>query len=140
VKFWASAEVFVVAFQAQDKVRRNVERFLNAALAKSSLVSVDCEIRYIPIIMPEDMRARYPARSKLLKPERIYDCAPQLEYEVFVDGTFEDQLREYFRGIAESVPHLFELGATSHQIEDFKTILESAVDHILAGEPSQILH
>ena len=78
------------------------------------------------------MRERYPARSKLRKKERIYDCAPQLDYNVFVGGTFEGQLREYLRGIAELSPHLSGLGATPQQIEDFNTIMATAADRILA--------
>lgn len=85
--------------------------------------------------MPEGMRERYPARSKLRKKERIYDCAPQLNYDVFVNGNFEDQLREYIRGIAESAPHFAGLGATPEQIEDFKRIMDTAVERILAERP-----
>ena len=90
--------------------------------------------------MPEGMRERYPARSKLRKNERLFDCAPQLSYEVFVDGTFEDQLREYIRGISESAPHLAGLGATPEQIDDFNKIIASAVERILAERPDQTRH
>ena len=81
------------------------------------------------------MRERYPARSKLRKKEQIYDCAPQLNYDVFVEGVFEDQLREYLRGIAESAPHLAMLGATPEQIEDFNKIMAAAVERILTERP-----
>jgi hypothetical protein len=86
------------------------------------------------------MRQRYPARSRLRKKERIYDCAPQLNYEVFVDGTFEGQLQEYIRGIAESTPHLAGLGATPEQIEDFRRIMATAVERILVERPDQTRH
>ena len=82
----------------------------------------------------------YPERSKLRKKRRIYDCAPQLNYEVFVNGSFEDQLKEYIRGIALSAPHLVGLGATPEQVEDFKRILESAVERILVEQPDQTRH
>ncbi len=85
-------------------------------------------LRYVPIVMPEDMHARYPARSKLRKKERIYDCAPILDYGVFVEGCFEDQLREYLRGIALSAPHLAGLGASPEQVEELKAILAGAVE------------
>ena len=71
----------------------------------------------MPIVMPKGMRERYPERSKLRKKERVYLCAPQLNYEVFVNGSFEDQLKEYLRGIALSAPHLKGLGATPEQID-----------------------
>src|SRR4051812_36914265 len=112
MEFWASSEVYRPAGGSSEEIRHCVEPFLNAAFATSSLKSLAGKLRYIPIIMPEGMRERYPARSKLRKKERIYDCAPQLDYDVFVHGTFEDQLREYILGIAESVPHLAGLGAT----------------------------
>ena len=90
--------------------------------------------------MPESMHARYPARSKLRKKERIYDCAPILDYGVFVEGKFEDQLQEYLRGIALSAPHLAGLGASAEQIEEFKAILASAVERIIAERPDQTRH
>lgn len=68
---------------------------------------------------------------KLRKKERIYLCAPHLNYDLFVEGSFEEQLREYIRGIAKSSPYLAELGATEEQIKDFKRIMEVAVDEIL---------
>ncbi len=140
VLFWASAEVFKDADSALDKARRCVEPFLNAAFAASSLATLEGKLRYVPIAMPVGMRERYPARSKLRKKERIYDCAPQLNYEVFVDGIFEDQLREYLRGIALSAPYLVGLGASLQQVEDFEMILASAVERILAEQPDQTRH
>jgi len=140
MNFWASAEVFDTAFPALDKTRRSAEPFLNAAFAASNLGSLEGKLRYVPIVMPEGMRERYPARSKLRKKERIYDCAPQLDYDVFVHGTFEEQLREYIRGIAESAPHLAGLGATPEQIEDFNRIMATAVERILTERPDQTRH
>jgi len=140
LKFGSSAEVFRDAFPALVGAQRSVEPFLNAAFAGSSLATLDAKLRYVPIIMPKGMRERYPARSKLRKKERAYDCSPQLSYEVFVDGSFEDQLREYIRGIAESAPHLAGLGATPEQIEDFNNIMATAVERILAERPDQTRH
>lgn len=123
--------MFKDAYPAQDRTRRCVEAFLNGVFAKSSLSSFDCELRYVPIIMPEGMRERYPSRSKLHVKEKIYDCAPQLDYEAFIDGSFEDQLREYVGGIARSAHHLARLGATPKQIVDFDEIMATAVERIL---------
>jgi hypothetical protein len=140
LKFRASAEVFRVAFPAMDRARRCVEPFLTAAFATSNLATLDVKLRYVPIVMPEGMRERYPARSKLRKKERLFDSAPQLNYEVFVEGSFVDQLQEYIHGIAESAPHLAELGATPEQIEDFNKIMATAVERILAERPDQTRH
>jgi len=133
-------EVFQPASAAANGVRLCVEPFLNAAFAASSLKTLEGELRYVPIIMPEDMQWKYTARSKLRKRQRIYDCAPQLDYETFIEGIFEDQLREYLRGIALSAPHLAGLGATPQQIEDFNTIMETAVERIVAERPDQARH
>jgi hypothetical protein len=140
LKFWASAEVYQAAYEGLDRARRNVSPYLNTAFAMSSLATLDCELRYVPIVMPEDRHARYPARSKLRKKQRIYDCAPILDYDVFIRGTFEDQLREYLRGISLSGPHLAALGASPQQIEAFNAILASAVDHIVTEQPDQTRH
>jgi hypothetical protein len=86
------------------------------------------------------MHARYPVRSKLRKKERLYDCAPILNYNVFVHGKFEDQLQEYLRGIALSAPHLADLGASPQQIEEFQEILRSAAECIMAERPDQTRH
>jgi hypothetical protein len=140
VKFWASTEVFKNAFEAEDKVRRAVQSHLNVALANSNLASFEAMLRYVPVVMPEGMRQRYPARSKLRKKERIYDCAPQLNYDVFVSGSFEAQLREYLQGLSEAAPHLAKLGATPEQINEFNLILAAAVERILLEQPHQTRH
>jgi hypothetical protein len=131
MKFWASTEGYQPAYMASVKVRRAVEPYLNEAFAESNLATLEGKLRYVPIIMPAGMRERYPARSKLRKKERIYDCAPQLNYDVFVEGTFKDQLQEYVRGIAESFPYLAGLGATPQQVADFDRIMVTTVEGIL---------
>lgn len=140
MRFWASAEVFQPAYEASRIARLCVEPFLNTAFAASSLATLEGELRYVPIIMPEDMHEKYTARSKLRRRARIYDSAPQLDYETFVEGTLEEQLREYLRGIASSAPHLAGLGATPEQIKDFNRIMETAVERILAERPDRTRH
>ena len=140
MEFWAAAEVDQPAYAAVTRTRRSVEPFLNMAFAASSLDTLQCKLRYVPIVMPLRLHARYPARSKLRKKERIYDCAPILDYGVFIEGKFEDQLQEYLRGIALAAPHLEGLGASPQQIEEFKAILASAVERIITEQPDQARH
>jgi hypothetical protein len=130
--FWASSEIYQPASAAETAARRSVEPYLNAAFEKSRLKSLQGTICYVPIIMPTGMQEQYPARSKLNKDERIYDCAPQLNYDVFIEGSSEEQLREYIRGIAEAGLHLIGIGATPEQVDDFNKIIAKAVDNILA--------
>jgi hypothetical protein len=140
MEFWAASESDQAAYEGLQRARRCVEPFLNAAFAASSLAHFECRLRYVPIVMPEEAHGRYPARSKLRKKQRLYDCAPILNYEIFVDGSFEGQLQEYLRGIATSAPHLRTLGASHEQIADFEAILRGAVDRILAERPDQTRH
>ena len=137
MEFRAAAEVHQPAYAALTKVRRCFEPFLNSAFSASSLASLDCKLRYVPIVMPETAHDRYPARSKLRRKERLYDCAPILDYEIFVHGTFEAQLREYLRGIALSTPYLAALGATPQQVAEFGAILATAVERIMLERPDR---
>lgn len=140
MEFFASAETFKEADPALDRARRCVEPFLNREFANSSLSALHCKLRYVPIVMPADMRGRYPARSKLRKLQHIYDCTPQLDYDVFVTGSLEQQLREYVAGLASTGPYLARLGATPDQINDFERILSTAVERILNERPDQTRH
>lgn len=131
--FWGSAEVDFKALEAFVSVEHIVEPYLNKAFANSSLSELDAKIRYVPIVMHDDRKSSYPARSKLRKKQRIYDCAPQLDYDIYISGTQEEQLAEYLRGVAESAPHLAGLGATAEQVQEFERIVENAVKDILAN-------
>lgn len=130
MEFWASSESHKPAGAALETARRKVEPFLQAAFAESSLATLQCKLRYVPIVMPTSMHARYHERSKLHLKERIYDCAPILDYEVFVEGNSKDQLREYLRGIALSASQLAALGASPEQIGEFNAILETAIERV----------
>ncbi len=118
-----------------------MERYLNERFIRSQQLSeLPIVVRYVPIIMPQGMRERYPARSKLRKKERLYDCAPQLDYDTFVTGTFEQQIDEYVRGLFESVAHLQKLGATQEQADEFVALLANAKQVILAESLDQTRH
>lgn len=98
------------------------------------------ELRYVPIVMPKDMHSRYKEQSRLHKKECVYNCAPHLDYDLFVDGCLEDQLREYLRGIALSAPHLAGLGASKEQIKEFEAIISGAAERIMVERPDQPRH
>ena len=133
-------EVFQPASLALSKVRNVVEPLLNDVLAKSSLAKIEAKLRYVPIVMPEGMRERYPARSKLRKKQMIYDCAPQLNYDIFVSGAFERQLREYMLGIESSAPRLSGLGASSDQIKEFQQLMKAHMERILDEQLGETRH
>ena len=138
--FFASFEIYKLAIPAAQRCRRAVEPLLNTLFQDSGLAELDCKLLYVPIIMPPEMAVRYPARSKVVRRERSYDCCPQLDYYVFVSGAFEQQLAEYVAGIRTSAPHLAKLGASPAQVEEFEQILTRAVEHILANQLDQTRH
>jgi hypothetical protein len=122
----ASAEVYRLADPSLDKVRKLVIPYLNEKFQNLNLGELILEIRYIPIVMPDGMRERYPPRSNLRLDERLYDCAPQLDYEVFVSGSESMQVAEYLRGIESVISNMPLVGASISQIEDFRDILTNA--------------
>ncbi|MBI4923924.1 MAG: hypothetical protein HY834_19495 [Devosia nanyangense] len=133
--FWESCEIYRPASKAFVPIARYFFRVVNDVLSTSNLASLECEFRYIPIVMPEGMRERYPARSRLRKKTRVYDCAPQLNYDLFVGGTFEAQVREYAMGIAREIPKIKGLGASDGQIAEFEAIIVAVVDRALVERP-----
>lgn len=121
--FWAAAECHIPAYQAVTIVRQRVEPYLNAAFSKGALAGLDLKLRYVPIVMPVQMYDKYPERSLARVRLRIYDCAPHLDFELYISGNFKQQLTEYFRGISLAKPHLVKFGATPEQVAEFDQII-----------------
>ena len=78
------------AYKAFAKVANLVDPILEAALAKSILGDLDYELLYVPVVMPIEWHDEYTESSRLLKKKRTYNCSPQLDYEAFLKGHFED--------------------------------------------------
>ena len=123
-----------------ERARRCIEPYLNEALEGSSIADFELMIRYIPIVMPKEMHARYKERSKERIKQKIYDCAPHLDYDVFVSGGFKSQIAEYLRGVSCSVPHLEKFGLNIEQIEEFSRILAEALKVLPEQRPDQTRH
>lgn len=121
--FWASSEVFAPASESSEEVRRLSEPWINRQVSDGDLKTLELKLRYVPIIMPVDMHDKYMQRSRSKLKERIYECAPQLDYRIFVYGTLGQQLSEYFSGIALAVPHLARFGATTRHVAEFERII-----------------
>jgi hypothetical protein len=131
MEFWASCEAHIKIYDRLKNVWCLVEPYLNDIFENSSLSFLNIELRYIPIVMSPESLANYPARSRAKIKQKIYLCAPQLDYQTFVDGTLSDQLDEYLRGIALSSPYLKKFGATLEQVREFDLIIATARDAIL---------
>lgn len=138
MEFWASAEVHQPADHALERVRRCIEPRLQAALNRSALTEVKIKLRYVPIVMPAHMYERYPDRSKALAKKGICDCAPHLDYDTFVNGGFEQQIKEYVRGIETSHSYLRKLGMTSGQLADLSDVLNDTLTYALLACPDRV--
>lgn len=136
MEFWASTECFEPAAQAVTHCRRLLEDYLNKALAGTNLAAVKGEFRYVPIVMPPEMAANYPPRSELRKDDGngVYCCAPQLDYETFIKGSFEQQMAEHTRGILMEAAQITGLGASLDQVNEFEDLVITARFDI-TGQP-----
>ena len=140
MRFWSSAEVVREVDAASEAVRRAVLSFLTANLTGSPLDTIDAEIVYIPVIMPPEMHGRYKAILRYDPKDRSIEARPQLDYNVFLNGTKEQQLTTYLNGL-EGVLRLFpKLHATDDQIVFFRQLLvraarEIAVADLYEGKP-----
>ena len=74
--------------------------------------------------MPDDMHGFFRSRSKARLKQRIYDCSPYLDYDLFIYNDFKNQIDEYIRGIKSCVSHLKKFGLTATQVEEFSSIIE----------------
>jgi hypothetical protein len=126
LEFWASSETDVSVSDSVDTVRHSIEPYLNMAFSQSILSTLEITLRFVPIIMRPEWALRYPARSKARIKARVYDCAPQLDYEIFVSGCRQEQVAEYIRGVELSAQHLPKFGATRQQVDVFLEIMAEA--------------
>lgn len=53
------------------------------------------------------------------------DCSPQLHYETFVGGEFDDQVDAYVGGIRTTSSLLTKFGVSPVEIEEFEHLLEA---------------
>jgi hypothetical protein len=123
MRFWESSEATGEATKKLTEICRLVEDLINQAFRTSTLETFDAEIRYIPIIMEEKFRARYPARSRLDRKNRVYACCPQLDHDAFVAAAPAERALIYLEGLRECGAGLAKLGATPAQVAEFDAIL-----------------
>jgi hypothetical protein len=123
VEFWASSETYEPADHASEAVRRVIEPLLNHRLTNSRFANVQLLLRYVPVIMPTEILDRYPARSRARIKQRVLECAPQLRYETFVSGSFNDQVDAYLNGIRTASSSMKKFGISPAEIGDFEQLL-----------------
>lgn len=128
----ASSEVTSDVGAAVRRLHKSIDPVLREAFGRSGLSSVEGKLIYVPIVMHFDLHEEFKERSRFVARARTYECCPQLDYEVFLNGTFEQTVEEYFRGLALAAPHLHQLGATEAQVAEFLSILDHARERALA--------
>jgi hypothetical protein len=124
--FWESCEAHKDVFDNVVRVGKMVEIHLNKEFSNSILIGFPLKIRYIPIIMPPKNIDNYPSRSKYRVKQNIYDCAPQLDYRIFLDKSLKCQIFEYLNGLLLSNFDMSKFGATFYQIDAYNRIIENA--------------
>ena len=129
---WESSETSGEALKKLNEFTRLVEDMMNEAFRTSSLETFDAKIRYVPIIMEEKFRARYPARSRVERKNRIYNCCPQLDYDTFVAAAPAERALIYLDGLRECGAGLAKLGATPAQVAEFDAILDEVGRRVAA--------
>lgn len=132
MKLWTSSESDRFAQPAVQATRTLVKPLLAAAWSRGPLADLDVTIRHVPIVMDEEGRGRYPARSRTRKNQNLYDCAPQLDYPTFQRGRPESQIAEYLRGLEECAAALPKLGASPAQVGAFLETLVAARHELTA--------
>ena len=85
--------------------------------------------------MRPDWAARYPARSRLERKKRIYNCCPQLEFEPFQLKKQQVAATVYIEGLRECGPALIKLGATAEQAGEFELALDAALEAVRMQAP-----
>ena len=129
---WSSSETNGNALEKLREIRDVADSKLNESFKNSILDDFDVKVRYIPIIMTEDVRVRYPARSRVERKNRIYNCCPQLDYETFVAAAPAERALIYLEGLRECGAGLAKLGATPAQVAEFDAILDEVGRRVAA--------
>jgi hypothetical protein len=127
MRYTWSLEVFgMEAAEAARVCALRVADFLETQFAQPILANLDLTLRYVPIIMPPDMRENYSERSRIRLKQRLYDCAPQLDLAAFLSDDTGAKYREFVRGLKTSLPELARLGANTAQIAAIENAFDQA--------------
>lgn len=112
-------------FKSYVRMMRYIEKKIAEGQKGTSLEDLDAEVSFCPILMPEERRQYYPARSRLDRKNRVFYCSPQLDYDVFLSGDLKGQLNNCIEELLEAAEPLRKLGASEQQIQDYVEMLES---------------
>ena len=124
MKIFSSVEIDQRAYALYIETETAAMRALSLAISNSILSELEVKIRYVPIIMDEAVKARYPARSRLERKSRVFNCCPQLPIAPFLtEGAAKERFEVYIDGMSECASALVKLGATQEQVSAFEDVL-----------------
>lgn len=130
MKFFVSWEADKDSGENLRKITNEVYECIVKKLDRLPLNLLDFSINYVPIVMSADNRVRYPPRSRLNRKRNEYNCAPQLDYDVFVSGTWNEMLTCYLNGIRVYSNKLKVIGFDAEMIQEFLIILNETEDEL----------
>lgn len=131
MKFVVTGEITDDALRSFLTVEQLLIRAFESIASDSALGKLDATVHFCPIVMNEEFREFYPARSRLSKKDRTYHCSPQLNHEFFLSSDTNLALRHCVEALFESVDPLVKLGATDEQVQEFRGVL----DALMIGHP-----
>lgn len=123
MELFYSTESHISVAEGITSTKRSLGARLDGIVANSILSDLDVRIRYIPIVMPPERAHAYPARSRVERANRIYNACPQLDYQVFLDGSDEDMKREWISGLDSVAGGLKKLGVSKEHIDTWTDAL-----------------
>ncbi len=124
MKFSWTGEIAHSVDRKYVRVCRLIEQNLQKQQKGTVLANFDAKVNFCPVLMDEEMRQYFPARSKTDKKDNVYYCSPQLNYRLFISGTFEEQLGNCLDELLLADEPLKNLGATPEQRVVYREVLE----------------
>lgn len=125
MEFQRGAETdWTVAGREFADIQNKFYAAMNQRLAESSLADVDLVLGYVPILMSDECRASYPARSRYERKKKFLGCAPQLDHARYIEGDFAMRWTVYCDGLYDAVKLMRRANLSDEQIDEFESILE----------------
>lgn len=124
--FWSAESDWRVDGSRLRELGHFAVKTLTELAQSTSLQDVDIKVAYIPIIVGDDLKRSYPARTRKNTRRRVAQCAPQLDHDRFVNGTAEDQVYVFFDGLLDAVKPLKSFDLSEPQILEYCEIVHAA--------------
>ncbi len=115
---------------ALSAISNRAQEILSSKLSMGELEKLKITLLYTPILMGDDLRASYPARTRRSVKDRVIFCSPQLDHKAFVSGDWPTKVEVFFSGLNEAVPLLERFGATQSIIREYLSAISETTEMI----------